>query len=171
MKEYSSILLVDDDDTFRERLAKALRKRSLIVSTASSVSDALSLLPKIDPEFAIIDLKMPGADGLELADSLVRQNPEIKIVILTGFGSITTAVRAISIGCINYITKPADVDTILGAFSGSDNQTEIQPPSLAEVEWEHIQRVLEDNSGNITQTAKALGIHRRSLQRKLSTVR
>jgi two-component system response regulator RegA len=168
-----SILLVDDEDIFRKRLATAFIRRGFTVFEAVDYDSALALLNQHEPELALFDLRMPGRSGIELVAAAKRLQPGIKIVVLTGYSSIATASQAIKLGASYYLPKPADVDEILLAFSKEDDlaisvdQQELIPPTLARVEWEHIQRVLTDCEGNISETARKLNIHRRSLQRKL----
>ena len=168
-----SMLLVDDEEVFRKRLALALSRRGFSVHEAGDVDEALALLATVAPDMALIDLRMPGRSGLELVAEAKRLHPQIRIVVLTGYGSIATASQAIKLGALNYLPKPADVDEILQAFAEDDDlaltvdSEELTPPSLARVEWEHIQRVLTDCEGNISEAARKLNIHRRSLQRKL----
>lgn len=165
----SSFLLADDNDALRERLAKALRDRGYDVRTASDSNEAIQIARTESPEYAIVDLKMPGMGGLELLKHLKEIDPSTQVVILTGFGSIATAVDAMRLGATNYVTKPADADDVVSAFTPQNQRTSeaAETPSLARVEWEHIHRVLSDCSGNISEAARRLGIHRRSLQRKL----
>jgi two-component system response regulator RegA len=165
-----SILLVDDDATLRERLARALRERGFDVRTAGSADEAMALVRADSPEMAVLDLKMPGHSGLELLRELKEQDPSTQIVILTGYGSIATAVEATKLGAIAYLPKPVDADEVLAAFQRAGGEAPAKPvetPSLARAEWEHINRVLSDCGGNISEAARRLGIHRRSLQRKL----
>lgn len=168
-----SILLVDDEEIFRKRLAQALSRRGFTVHEAGDFDAAVTVLQSFDPELALIDLRMPGKSGLELVAEAKRLQPGIRVVVLTGYGSISTASQAIKLGALNYLPKPADVDEILQAFSQDGDlmitvdSAELAPPSLARVEWEHIQRVLTDCDGNISEAARKLNIHRRSLQRKL----
>ena len=168
-----SILLVDDEEIFRKRLAQALTRRGFSVHEAGDFDGAMAVLQNFEPELALIDLRMPGKSGLELVAEAKRLQPGIRIVVLTGYGSIATASQAIKLGALNYLPKPADVDEILHAFSPDGDlaitvgSEELTPPSLARVEWEHIQRVLTDCDGNISEAARKLNIHRRSLQRKL----
>jgi two-component system response regulator RegA len=167
-----SILLVDDDQVFVERLARAFRDRGFEVRTATDYNSALVLARAESPELAVVDLRMPGPTGLELVRGLAAIDSSTKILVLTGYGSIATAVEAIRLGAKDYLPKPADIDDILAALNrGSDDKrtmpAEFQAPSLARAEWEHIQRVLADCQGNVSEAARRLGIHRRSLQRKL----
>lgn len=169
-----SILLVDDEETFRKRLALAFRRRGFIVYEANDFESAVGVLKEHEPEMGLFDLRMPGRSGLELVETAKCLQPAIRIVILTGYGSIATASQAIKLGALCYLPKPADVEEIIVAFSKEDDlsiaveQQDLTPPSLARVEWEHINRVLNDCEGNISETARKLNIHRRSLQRKLS---
>ncbi len=166
-----SLLLVDDDTVYRERLAKAISARGYEVQTAADVSEAVALAEKDSPEFAVLDLRMPGESGLDLLRQLMAIDPTTKVLMLTGYGSIATAMEAVRLGARNYLTKPADVDDILAAFdpgaARENGATNTSPPSLARVEWEHIQRVLADCDGNLSEAARRLGMHRRSLQRKV----
>lgn len=170
-----TIMLVDDDAIFRERLAKSFRSREYEVATANNFDEAEALATRESPEFAVVDLRMPGQSGLELVKRLKQIDPGTRIIVLTGYGSIATAVDAIKLGATNYLSKPADADDIIAAFSRGttaaieDKPSEIhaETPSLARAEWEHIHRVLSDCAGNISEAARRLGIHRRSLQRKL----
>jgi len=171
---HPSILIVDDDTAFRERMARALRERGYEVSVASSYDEAMALAVADSPELALVDLRMPGRGGLELTRDLHALDPATKIVVLTGYGSIATAVDAVRLGAVHYLSKPADADDVIAAFTReslppSDPGAQMYPvPSLARAEWEHINRVLSDCGGNISEAARRLGIHRRSLQRKLS---
>ena len=167
-----SILVVDDDERFRERLVRAFLERGLDARGARDVAEARALAAEDSPEWAVVDLRMPGASGLDLVKELLAIDAATRVVVLTGYGSIATAIDAVRLGAADYLTKPADADQIIAALEGTtkradgDERTEI--PTLARVEWEHIQRALSDCNGNVTQAARALGLHRRSLQRKLS---
>jgi two-component system response regulator RegA len=171
-----SLLLVDDDATFRERLARAFRERGWDVRTAGGHEDALRLAQADTPELAVVDLRMPGKSGLELVRDLVGLDPGTHCIVLTGYGSIATAVDAMKLGAVHYLAKPADADDLIAAFERAGaSPLEAPPaaadftaPSLARAEWEHIHRVLSDCGGNISEAARRLGVHRRSLQRKLS---
>jgi two-component system, response regulator RegA len=167
-----SVLVVDDDEVFRTRLARALEDRGLAVSVAGDHAAALSEARRESPELAIVDLKMPGRSGLEVVRDLRALDSGTRVVVLTGYGSIATAVEAIKLGAVHYLPKPADCDEILAAFglATGDGAAAEEPatPTLARAEWEHIHRVLADCAGNISEAARRLGIHRRSLQRKLA---
>ncbi len=173
MSDAGSILLVDDEQLFRERLAKAFTKRGFMVYQAADYDEALELIRMHRPSMAVVDLRMPGKSGLEVIRDGLAVHQEIKIVVLTGYGSIATAIDAIRLGAHNYIPKPADVGDIITSFTREPDldieitERDIVPPSLARTEWEHINRVLADCDGNVSETAKRLGIHRRTLQRKL----
>ncbi|MDH4331586.1 MAG: response regulator [Desulfobulbaceae bacterium] len=168
-----SILLVDDEELFRERLAKAFSQRGFTVFTAANVDEALRIINEHKPAMGVFDLKMPGKSGLELIAAAREINPDMQMVVLTGYGSIATATEAVRLGALYYLPKPADVDDILGAFARNPElaleveQDEFVAPSLARAEWEHINRVLTDCDGNISLAAKKLDLHRRTLQRKL----
>jgi len=166
-----TILLVDDDRTFCSALASALRRHGFRVVVAHDDVDARNELEAWQPDRAIVDLRMPGRGGLEVVRELRALLPELRIVVLTGYGSIASAVEAIKLGAIHYLTKPAEVEEILAAFDRTHAVPEVETPSsprsLEEVEWEHLQRVLADAGGNISEAARRLGMHRRSLQRKL----
>lgn len=165
------LLLVDDDEIFAEVLAAALQRRGYAVDVAHTVADAERGLATNPPDGAILDLRIGTDTGLTLVQSLRRVAPVCRIVLLTGYGSIATAVEAIKLGATQYLTKPASVEEIIAALE--DRAPERQPapragpPSVRRLEWEHIQRVLMENDGNISATARALGMHRRTLQRKL----
>ena len=168
-----SMLVVDDDEVFRERLAAALDKRGYEVRTAADADAAMELARQESPEHAVVDLRMPGRSGLELVRDLKELDPATKVVVLTGYGSIATATDAMRLGATHYLPKPANADEVVAAFRKDEQpplaalDTHPQAPSLARAEWEHINRVLADAGGNISEAARRLGIHRRSLQRKL----
>lgn len=168
-----SILLVDDDEGFRERLARALRDRGHEVRTAGSPEEALQRAGEDSPECAVVDLRMPGGSGLDVVAGLKALDPATAVVVLTGYGSIATAMEAVRRGALHYLSKPVDADELLQAFArggplpASEAPDEPSAPSLARAEWEHIQRVLTDAGGNVSEAARRLGLHRKSLQRKL----
>ncbi|AKF84110.1 response regulator transcription factor [Myxococcus fulvus] len=170
---HPSLLLVDDDATLRERLARAFRERGWEVTTAGDYDEALAAAKRESPEYAVVDLRMPGRSGLEVVKDLLAVDASTKAIVLTGYGSIATTVDAIRLGAVNYLPKPADVDDILAAFARASGEPSLaapetfEAPSLARAEWEHIHRVLADCAGNISEASRKLGIHRRSLQRKL----
>lgn len=170
-----SILIVDDDPIFRERLARALQRRGYDARVAADYEQAIAQTRQDPAEMAVLDLRLPGQSGLELMRDLLEIEPTMRIIMLTGYGSIATAIDATRLGALNFIQKPADADDILAAFDRgqrpplSESQVDYQAPSLARAEWEHIQRVLADCGGNITRAARQLGIHRRTLQRKLDS--
>lgn len=163
-------LIADDDPTFLRVLERALLKREFSVITASDLSSSLQKAQQYKFSKAIVDLKLGGDSGLHLVRQLKQCLPELEIVILTGYSSISTAVEAIKSGATNYLCKPADVQDILAAFKeqvNSSTDMEYTPLSVDRLEWEHIQKVLQENDGNISATARSLGMHRRTLQRKL----
>lgn len=170
-KNLPKILVCDDDAIFRRRLVRAFQSRGFETIDAPTPDEAIELAKRFKPQRAVLDLKMPGKSGLDLLTELTAIDPDMDVVILTGFGSIASAVEAVHRGAMDYLTKPADADQILAAF---DRDGELPPqvpdnqPTLARVEWEHIQRVLSECGNNISQAARKLGIHRRSLQRKLA---
>jgi len=167
----ATLLLVDDNVTFCEVLSRALEKRGFAVTVAHSVEQALPLAQDNPPEYAVLDLKMDGASGLTLVHALHDLDPATRIVVLTGYASIATAVEAIKLGATHYLSKPANTDEIVAAFGHlptPDAPLNPQTTSVERLEWEHLQRVLLDHQGNISATARALNMHRRTLQRKLS---
>jgi two-component system response regulator RegA len=166
-----SVLVVDDDEVFCGRLARALGDRGFEVRTARDGASALAEAEADPPELAVVDLKMPGLPGLEVVRALHALEPATRILVLTGYGSIATAVEAMKLGATNYLPKPADADQVLSALGHGEptgGDPDIGTPSLARTEWEHLNRVLVDCGGNISEAARRLGIHRRSLQRKLA---
>ena len=170
-EEQPHLLLVDDDETFTRVMARAMSRRGLRVSIANSADEGLALAKDDLPDYAVLDLKMEGDSGLVLLPKLLELDAEMKVLILTGYSSITTAVEAIKRGACNYLCKPADADDVLAALLSDhgDLATLVpeNPMSVDRLEWEHIQRILADHDGNISATARALGMHRRTLQRKL----
>ena len=167
-----NLLLVDDDETFCRVLTAALERRGFAVRVAHNVDEGLAAAETDPPEYAVVDLRMPGPSGLELVKKLKALDAHTRIVVLTGYASVATAVEAIKLGAIHYLAKPADADEIVAAFqrdSGNAAVTvETRPLPLSRLEWEHIQKVLTESGGNISETARRLGMHRRTLQRKLA---
>jgi two-component system response regulator RegA len=173
-----SLLLVDDDAVFRHRLARAFRDRGWEVREAADLGDALRVAEEETPEFVVVDLRLPDGSGLEVVRRLRALDATTVIVVLTGYGSIPTALDALRLGAAHYLTKPADVDDLIAGFARAGlapgevpvatPDPVVDTPSLARVEWEHINRVLADSGGNISEAARRLNLHRRSLQRKLA---
>lgn len=166
--EGSVTLVVDDDVAFCTALAAALRRRGQRVVVAHNKNEALREARAWKPERATVDLRLGEAFGIDLVKALRAEHPDIVIVVLTGFGSIATAVEAVKAGAQQYLTKPSSIDAILRAFDGETDAEGDAPPSLDEVEWEHLQRVLSECQGNVSEAARRLGLHRRTLQRKLA---
>ena len=166
--EERTLLIVDDDAAFRDRLVRAMRDRGFEAVGVGDHAAALAAARHESPELALIDLRLPGETGLQVVRELKQLDPSTIVVVLTGYGSIATAVESIKLGAASYLTKPADADQIVAAFTGAPPPESAEVPSLARVEWEHIQRVLADSGGNVSQAARTLGMHRRSLQRKLA---
>jgi len=168
----ATILLLDDDATFVEILGRALRRRGYAVLQAHTMESALTLAGAAPPEFAVVDMKISQQSGLDCIAPLLAINASMRILILTGYSSIATAVTAIKIGAFDYACKPLDADEILlklgiGQHAEEATLLPAAPLSVDRLEWEHIQRVLGENQGNISATARSLGMHRRTLQRKL----
>lgn len=172
MSDTPHILVIDDDPVFNRVLSRALTQRGHAVTSALSVEDAARLIPETCAARVVLDLNIAGTSGLTLIAPLLAANADCRIVVLTGYASIATAVEAIKLGATHYLAKPTDVDAILAAFEATAPQAEqaappSQPLSVDRLEWEHIQRVLKEHDGNISSTARALKMHRRTLQRKL----
>jgi two-component system response regulator RegA len=167
-----TLLLLDDDDVFATRMARALDARGFEVTRAATAAGALAQARQDSPECALVDLRLPDAHGLDIVAALHAIDATTRIVVLTGYGAIATAVESLKRGASDYLTKPVDADQVASAFeaqaSPADHLREFTVPSLARVEWEHIQRVMTECQGNISQAARVLGLHRRSLQRKLA---
>lgn len=164
------LLLVEDDQVFRTRLARALRSRGFMVTEASGMTGAMQAAEEERFDFAVLDLSLGDGSGLEVMRMLNSVSPLTRSVVLTGFGTIATAVEALKLGAVNYITKPANADQIVEALRGGTGVRveSDKVPTLSQVEWEHMNRVLNACNGNISHAAKMLGLHRRSLQRKLN---
>jgi len=171
--EKPAALIIDDDDTLRTRVCRAFQLRGWDAYEAETAATALQMAQEHGPELAIVDLRLAGESGLDLVRTLREYDATMAIIMLTGYGSIATALEAVKCGANHYLTKPVDVDQILSAYEtlcatpATDQDPPATVPSLARVEWEHIQRVLTDCNGNVSQAARLLGLHRRSLQRKL----
>jgi two-component system response regulator RegA len=165
------LLLVDDDETFCSVLKAALEKRNYDVLVATNVQDGIALAEQGLPEYAVIDLRIGYESGLELVKKLISLDDNTQIVMLTGFASIATAVEAIKLGAVHYLTKPANADEIVSALHKDEGDPSVlineNPLSIKRLEWEHLQKVLMQHDGNISAAARALNMHRRTLQRKL----
>ncbi|MDC8804781.1 response regulator transcription factor [Halomonas pacifica] len=165
------LLIIDDDEMFCHVMERAMSRRGYEVLVAHDAEEALAKARQAPPALATLDLKLEHDSGLKLLPELLEVAPACRVVVLTGYSSIATAVEAIKLGAVNYLCKPADADEILAAFDkqGGDPDAELadNPPSINRVTWEHIQKVLQEHDGNISATARALGMHRRTLQRKL----
>ena len=165
-----TILILDDDVTFAETLARSFKRKGYQSLVALNIEAACQHLVQVKPNFAVIDLKIDQESGLHFLPILSELSPTTKALVLTGYSSISTTVEAMKLGCVNYLCKPVNTDEILQAFDEFvqvDVAIPDTPPSVNRLEWEHIQRVLSKHDGNISATAKALGMHRRTLQRKL----
>jgi two-component system response regulator RegA len=166
-----NLLLVDDDETFCSVLKPALEKRNFQVSVANDVKQGITLAEQTEPEYAVIDLRIGLDSGLEMVEKLISLDSNTQIVMLTGFASIATAVEAIKLGAIHYLTKPANADEITNALYKNEGDSSVtisqNPLSIKRLEWEHLQKVLMQHDGNISAAARALNMHRRTLQRKL----
>lgn len=179
MSNKPNILLVDDDERFRARLSRALRERGLEVIEAANGAEAITQAQAESPEWAVADLRMPGMGGLELVSALLEIDANTRVVVLTGYGSVATAVEALRAGAFHYLQKPITVGELLAVLEGAPASTSGNNPSesisteaegfpsLARAEWEYIHRVLQDCDNNLSEAARRLRMHRRSLQRKL----
>ena len=166
-----SLLLVDDDDAFLRRLGRAMEKRGFAVEMAGSVAAAQAIIAARPPAFAVVDLRLADGNGLDVVERLRERRPEARIVVLTGYGAIATAVAAVKIGATDYLAKPADASEVtqaLLALPGTLPPPPENPMSADRVRWEHIQRVFEMCERNVSETARRLGMHRRTLQRILA---
>ncbi|MBX3639403.1 MAG: response regulator transcription factor [Nitrosomonas sp.] len=172
ISEQPTLLIVDDDTIFCDVLAKAMTKRGFSVAVTHNIEDALTKAEAATPEYAIVDLKLASESGLVLVEKLRALDPGTRIVMLTGYASIATAIEAIKLGATYYLAKPVDADGIMAAFertSGdADTPISANPLSVGRLEWEYIQRILTENDNNISVTARILNMHRRTLQRKLA---
>lgn len=167
------ILVIDDDEAFSRTLCRSLERNGFDGYVAHTAEETLAVAKEQLPDKAVLDLRLGDDSGIQLIEPLLEIQPELQIVVLTGFASLTTAVQAIKLGAVNYLAKPVNVQSILKAFEDEapeeldDENEDFSPTPLKQLEWEHIQRVLDENDGNISSTARQLGMHRRTLQRKL----
>lgn len=170
-EQQARILLVDDDTVFTSVMARGFARHGFATRACASADEAIAACAAFQPSHILLDLNMPGTSGLVALPQLLRQAPEARLVVLTGYSSIATAVEATKAGALNYLCKPVALADVLAAFGdgGAMAAAEVSsdPISVERLEWEHINRVLQDNDGNISATARALGMHRRTLQRKL----
>src|SRR6266498_2450377 len=166
-----SLLIVEDDKSFLQRLARAMESRGFTVTTAESVADGLTQLETISPAFAVVDMRLEDGNGLDVISALKRRRPDARAIILTGYGNIATAVNAVKLGAVDYLSKPVDADDVVAALLAVDGR-KAEPPenpmSADRVRWEHIQRIYELCSRNVSETARRLNMHRRTLQRILA---
>lgn len=166
------LLIVEDDAALRSVLSRAMERRGFAVRVAEDAEQALAAARALVPTHAVVDLRLPGASGLTVIPLLRELDAGMRIVVLTGYASIATAVEAIKLGATHYLAKPVDADQIVAAFgeSGGNAAAEVasRPLSVDRLEWEHIQKVFGENARNVSATARSLGMHRRTLQRKLS---
>ncbi|HXM31445.1 MAG TPA: ActR/PrrA/RegA family redox response regulator transcription factor [Xanthobacteraceae bacterium] len=167
----ASLLIVDDDKAFLERLARAMEGRGFEVETADSVAAGLAAVEKSPPAFAVVDMRLGDGSGIEVISALKDRRPDARSIILTGYGNIATAVNAVKLGAVDYLSKPADADEVCAALKAGPGQLpELpeNPMSADRVRWEHIQRVYELCARNVSETARRLSMHRRTLQRILA---
>jgi len=163
------LLVVDDDQLYRESLVRALCRRQIEAMGADSMKTAIAAASQLSPDAALVDLKLGNESGLDVVRALLQQHPKVSIVVLTAYGTIATALEAVKLGAANYLTKPVQIEHILAAFNGTtpSPRTLAAIPSAEQVEWDYINRTVQEYDGNVTRAAQALGLHRRSLQRKL----
>jgi two-component system, response regulator RegA len=166
-----SLLIVEDDKSFLQRLARAMETRGFVVTIAESVAEGLLQVEKAAPAFAVVDMRLGDGNGLDVISAMKRRRPEARAIILTGYGNIATAVNAVKLGAVDYLAKPVDADDVAAALLAFDNK-KIEPPenpmSADRVRWEHIQRIYELCGRNVSETARRLNMHRRTLQRILA---
>jgi two-component system response regulator RegA len=166
-----TLLIVEDDKSFLQRLARAMEGRGFTVATAESVAEGLMQLETGSPAFAVVDMRLGDGNGLEVISALKRRRPDARALILTGYGNIATAVNAVKMGAVDYLAKPVDADDVVAALlalDGNPAQPPENPMSADRVRWEHIQRIYELCSRNVSETARRLNMHRRTLQRILA---
>src|SRR3989454_12497587 len=166
-----SLLIVEDDKSFLQRLARAMEGRGFAVTTAESVADGLTQLETTSPAFAVVDMRLEDGNGLEVISALKRRRPDARAIVLTGYGNIATAVNAVKLGAVDYLSKPADADDVAAVLLARDGG-KVEPPenpmSADRVRWEHIQRIYELCGRNVSETARRLNMHRRTMQRILA---
>ena len=166
-----SLLIVEDDKSFLQRLARAMEGRGFTVTTADSVAEGLTQLETASPAFAVVDMRLEDGNGLDVISALKRRRPDARAIILTGYGNIATAVNAVKLGAVDYLSKPVDADDVVAALLALDGR-KAEPPenpmSADRVRWEHIQRIYELCGRNVSETARRLNMHRRTLQRILA---
>jgi two-component system response regulator RegA len=166
-----TLLIVEDDKSFLLRLARAMEGRGFVVTTAESVAEGLLQVEKAPPAFAVVDMRLGDGNGLDVISAIKKRRPEARAIILTGYGNIATAVNAVKLGAVDYLAKPVDADDVVAALLAIDNK-KIEPPenpmSADRVRWEHIQRIYELCGRNVSETARRLNMHRRTLQRILA---
>lgn len=166
-----SMLIVEDDKAFLERLARAMETRGFEVTACDNVSEGLSAIGKSPPAFAVVDLRLGDGNGLDVVSALKSQRPDARTIVLTGYGNIATAVTAVKMGAVDYLSKPADADDVIAALMASGtkkSELPSNPMSADRVRWEHIQRIYEMCNRNVSETARRLNMHRRTLQRILA---
>ena len=166
-----SLLIVEDDKSFLQRLARAMEGRGFTVTTAESVADGLTQLETTSPAFAVVDMRLEDGNGLDVISALKRRRPDARAIILTGYGNIATAVIAVKLGAVDYLSKPVDADDVVAALlalEGRRAEPPENPMSADRVRWEHIQRIYELCGRNVSETARRLNMHRRTLQRILA---
>jgi two-component system response regulator RegA len=166
-----SLLIVEDDKSFLQRLARAMESRGFTVTTAESVADGLTQLETASPAFAVVDMRLDDGNGLDVISALKRRRPDARAIILTGYGNIATAVNAVKLGAVDYLSKPVDADDVVAALlalEGRKPEPPENPMSADRVRWEHIQRIYELCGRNVSETARRLNMHRRTLQRILA---
>jgi two-component system response regulator RegA len=166
-----SLLIVEDDKSFLQRLARAMEGRGFTVTTAESVADGLTHLETTSPAFAVVDMRLEDGNGLDVISALKRRRPDARAIILTGYGNIATAVNAVKLGAVDYLSKPVDADDVVAALlalEGRKAEPPENPMSADRVRWEHIQRIYELCGRNVSETARRLNMHRRTLQRILA---
>jgi two-component system, response regulator RegA len=166
-----SLLIVEDDKPFLERLGRAMETRGFTVTSSDTVADGLAQIARAAPAFAVVDLRLADGNGLDVVSALKRSRPDARVIVLTGYGNIATAVTAVKMGAVDYLAKPADADDVVAALlaTGAEKSELPQNPMSADrVRWEHIQRIYELCNRNVSETARRLNMHRRTLQRILA---